>query len=402
MKNTLRSAVSAVHEPAKPRYTRPLNRNEERQLDALYAHLSKMRGHHAGYPCNQLFDYSELYRFLEFSINNVGDPFHDTNFRLNTHDVEREMIHTFARLTRAPADGYWGYVNNGGTEGNLYGLYLARELMRNGIVYFSEDTHYSVAKILRVLDTRSIMIKSRPSGAIDCDDLRESIRVHRDVPPIVIANAGTTMTGALDDVAEIRGIFDEFAITRAYVHCDAALSGMLLPFLDNPPPFGFETGIDSIAISGHKLIGSPIPCGVVLAKREHVNLIARGIEYVGVLDTTITGSRNAFTPLILWYAFRRYGREGLANIVRDALALADYAIARFKRRGVEAWRNEHSITVVFPRPSGAVIKAWQLAAKDGIAHIITLPHLDSERIDRLVDDIADDLDAAPGAAKAKP
>ena len=132
------------------------------------------------------------------------------------------MIHTFARLTNAPENGYWGYINNGGTEGNLYGLYLARELMRDGIVYFSEDTHYSVAKILRVLDTRHIMIKSCPNGAIDCDDLRESIRIHRDVPPIIMANIGTTMTGALDDVAKIRNIFDELAITHAYIHCDAA------------------------------------------------------------------------------------------------------------------------------------------------------------------------------------
>ena len=33
---------------------------------------------------------------------------------------------------------------------------------------------------------------------------------------------------------------------------------MILPFVDDPQPFGFDSGIDSIAISGHKLIGSPI------------------------------------------------------------------------------------------------------------------------------------------------
>ncbi len=377
----------------RPDYTRPLNNEEKQRLDDLYTHLSKMRGHHAGYPCNQLFDYSELYRFLEFSINNVGDPFRDTNFKLNTHEIERETIELFARLTHAPEAGYWGYINNGGTEGNLYGLYLARELMHDGIVYFSEDTHYSVAKILRVLNTRHIMIKSRDNGAIDCDDLRETIRIHRDTPPIILANIGTTMTGAIDDVAAIRRILDEFAITRAYIHCDAALSGMILPFLDYPPPLGFELGIDSISISGHKLIGSPIPCGVVLAKQKHVDLIARGIEYVGALDTTITGSRNAFTPLILWYAFKRYGETGLKKIVSDALALADYTIAQFKRHGITAWRNEHSITVVFPHPSQTLVRKWQLAAKDDIAHVITLPHLNPQIVDALVGEIAGDLNS---------
>lgn len=32
----------------------------------------------------------------------------------------------------------------------MYGLYVARELLPQGIVYFGEDTHYSVAKILRL------------------------------------------------------------------------------------------------------------------------------------------------------------------------------------------------------------------------------------------------------------
>ena len=51
-----------------------------------------------------------------------------------------------------------------------------------------------------------------------------------------------------------------------------------------------------MAISGHKMIGSPLPCGVALTRRDYVSRIARSIEYVGVLDTTLTGSRNASRP----------------------------------------------------------------------------------------------------------
>ena len=57
-----------------------------------------------------------------------------------------------------------GTSPTGGTEGNMYGLYLGRELFPDGIVYFSEDTHYSVLKITRVLKARNIMIKSQPNG----------------------------------------------------------------------------------------------------------------------------------------------------------------------------------------------------------------------------------------------
>lgn len=338
------------------------------------------------------FDYSELFRFLEFPINNVGDPFGDTNFRVSAHEIEREIIRFFADITKAPENNWWGYITSGGTEGNMYGLYLARELMgKDSIVYFSEETHYSVSKIMRLLDTRHIMIRSAPNGAMDCEDLAETVRIHRDRPTIVMATLGTTMKGAADDIGEISSILSEFAITKSYIHCDAALSGMALPFVKNPPPFGFPTGMDSIAISGHKMIGSPFPCGVVVAKKENVKTIARSIEYVGALDTTISGSRNAFAALALWYAVKRHGRSGLKKLVGDSIARAGFAVEKFRENGVEAWRNENSLTVVFPRPSEKIVKKWQLASKENISHIITLPHLSREKIETAVTDIARDL-----------
>ena len=179
------------------------------------------------------------------------------------------------------------------------------------MVYFSQDTHYSVVKIMSVLKVRNIMIRSQDNGEIDYDDLHETIRINRDVPAIVMANIGTTMKGAVDDVSRIRGILDDLAVTRSYLHADAALSGMILPFVDDPQPYGFDAGFDSVAISGHKMVGSPLPCGVALTRREYVSRIARAVEYVGVLDTTLTGSRNALTPLMLWYAFRAEGAGGL-------------------------------------------------------------------------------------------
>ena len=144
----------------------------------------------------------------------------------------------------------------------MYGIYLGRELFPEGLVYYSEDTHYSVNKILRCLHVRNIMIKSCPDGRIDLEDLRETIRIHRDLPPIVFANIGTTMKGAIDDLLGIRQILDDLAIHQSYIHGDAALSGMILPLVDDPQPWDFDAGLDSISISGHKMIGAPIPCGV--------------------------------------------------------------------------------------------------------------------------------------------
>ncbi|MBP7951009.1 MAG: histidine decarboxylase [Verrucomicrobiales bacterium] len=366
---------------------------DRQRLDALHERLRALQATSVGYPCNQVFDCRELFRFLEFSLNNVGDPFAGSNYAQNTHDFEREVVAEFATLTAAPTDNYWGYVTNGGTEGNMYGLYLARELHPDGVVYFSEETHYSVAKILRLQHTRNIMIRAQENGEIDYEDLLETIRLHRDAPPIVFANIGTTMKGAVDNLQCITSIMKELAIQQFYVHADAALSGMILPFVDEPQPWNFAHGADSISISGHKMVGSPLPCGIALARKSHVDRIARSVEYVGVLDTTISGSRNAFTPLVLWMAFRKLGFAGFRKLVTECLAVAQYAVEQLNAQGIAAWRNPNSVTVVFPKPPPAIFHKWVIAPHKTIGHIITMPHVTRAVVDAFVRDFRDALDA---------
>ena len=376
----------------------PLPAAATRRLGLFCAEIERLAGSFVGYPCSQDFECPELIPFLSYSLNNVGDPFSDSLYRENTFVFEREVVAFFQKHLRAPASETWGYVTAGGTEGNLYGLYLARELYPDGVVYFSEHTHYSAAKIVRVLGARSIMIRGREDGEIDYDDLRETLRLHRDVPPIILANIGSTMHGAVDDLARIRALLKELAIVRCYIHADAALSGMLLPWVADPQPFGFDAGVDSIAVSGHKFIGSPMPCGVVLARRAHVDRVARSVEYVGCMDTTIAGSRNALTPLVLWSAIQRRGEAGLRQRALDCMAMADYAIARFKAAGITAWRHKNSVTVVFPRPGADVISRWQIAPRQEIAHIITMPQVTRAVVDAVVADVARSL--RPSATSA--
>jgi histidine decarboxylase len=368
---------------------------DRERLDALYARLESVRSRNVGYPCNQDFDFSELFRFLEFSFNNVGDPFGSTNYRLNTMDFEREVLADFARFTQAPEEKWWGYVTAGGTEGNMYGLYVARELYPEGICYFSEDTHYSVAKVLRLQHTRNIMIKSQPDGQIDYTDLRETLRIHRDVPPIIFANIGTTMKGAVDDLSKIRAILDDLAIPNSYIHSDAALSGMILPFVKDPQPWNFAHGADSISISGHKMLGSPVPCGVVIARKAHVERIARSIEYVGALDTTIAGSRSAFAPLVLWYRLRTMRDEGMRAAVDGCLERSEYAVQKLQSLGIKAWRHANSNTVIFPRPPQAVMDKWIIAPKQDIGHLIVMPHVTRDLIDEFAADFAAALQGEP-------
>ena len=343
-----------------------------------------------GYPCNGKFDYRPLYPFLDYPLNNVGDPFVSSNFTLNTHAIEREVINIFQNLTGADPKETWGYCTNGGTEGNMYGLFLAREVYPKGIVYFSEETHYSVNKIIKCLNIDSVQVKATPEGEMDLEHLNQLLIKNKDKPAIMVCNVGTTMTGAIDNLEGIKKSLKKNGIDESYIHADAALSGMILPFVKKPGAWSFRSGVDSISVSGHKMIGSPIPCGIVLAKSKNIGHISQEVEYVGSKDTTIPGSRNAISPVFLWYQLKKLGFEGFQNMIKDCFDVSDFAIKMFKAYGMKAWRHNNSLTVVFKRPSQSLIKKWQLAVKGETAHIITMPHVTKKKIVQFVKEIAED------------
>ena len=364
-----------------------LTANDRARLNRHLENLETFANTELGYPCAFDIDYQVLEPFLHYVQNNVGDPFASGSYRLNSHEFEREVLAFFAELTRAPENEWWGYVSNGGTEGNLYGMYLAREMLPGGIVYFSQDSHYSVAKNLNFLGMRNIMIRSQVNGEMDYEDLRESIRIRRDAPPIIFANIGTTMKEGRDDIGLIRDILDEMAIERRYIHSDAALCGGYAAFLDPRPSWDFADGADSIAISGHKFFASPIPCGIVIARKVNVDRVAQSVAYIGTRDTTISGSRDGFTPMLLWYAIKTLGVEGMKSRLDKAMATAEYAQKQFRAAGLKARRNAGALTVVFDRPADWICEKWQLASSGKISHLVSMPHTRKEQIDALLEDI---------------
>ena len=114
--------------------------------------------------------------------------------------------------------------------------------------------------------------------------------------------------------------------------------------------------------------------------------VARSIEYVGAMDTTLAGSRSAVSPLMLWYAFEQHGLEGFRGIVQESLDIAQYAVDKFNENDIPAWRNKNSITVVFPRPADSVVSKWQMAPYENVSHIITVPNVTRDKIDAAVAD----------------
>jgi histidine decarboxylase len=118
-----------------------------------------------------------------------------------------------------------------------------------------------------------------------------------------------------------------------------------------------------------------------------VGRVSRAVEYVGSLDSTISGSRNGFTPILLWYAIKKYGFNGFKKTVRNCLRVADYAVKTMNESGINAWKNDRAVTVVFPKPSDKVSKKWKLAVQDDIAHIICMPQVTEGIINKVIKDI---------------
>ena len=287
-------------------------------LQAYDKYLQTKSSVHFGYPYNLMYDHSELYSFMKYSINNLGDPFVPSNYGVHSRQFECSVIDFFADLWKMEKDSYWGYVTTSGTEGNLHGILLARERFPDGILYTSNETHYSVFKAARYYRMDCNSIPTLPMGEINYEILEQEIDRNRDRPVIMNVNIGTTVKGAVDSLDHILAILQKLKIPREqfHIHCDGALFALMMPFIDHAPEVSFRKPIDSIAVSGHKMLGCPMPCGIALTRKEHVEKVEQHIDYLNSVDTTIMGSRNGQAALYLWYSLRK---KGISGIKRDVV-----------------------------------------------------------------------------------
>ncbi|EEP75303.1 histidine decarboxylase [Micromonospora sp. ATCC 39149] len=264
-------------------------------------------------------------------------------------------------------------------------LHAARRRHPTARVYYSTTAHYSIPKAVGLLGARGVVIKAQPDGEMDYTHLAAQVRRRRRWPAIVVATAGTTMTEAVDDTTRIRAVLDEYGVD-GHLHVDAALSGIPLA-LDGRLRLDDAAGISSIAISGHKFLSVPTPCGVVLI-RDSARTHASPVAYTATLDTTITGSRCGLAAALLWHAIATQGREGHRWRATEARRLAAYTADQLTQIGWRAWRHPHAFTVVLPTPPEPVRKKWLLATDGDTSHIICMPGITHGQIDAFVADLA--------------
>ena len=390
--------------------TTPYDINESRAhiAEILSDFEKQLKGRtylHMGYPYNLDYDYSVLHHLVEFSINNLGDPFIESNYGVHSRAFEIAVLDWFANLWGLSREEYWGYMTACGTEGNLHGIWMGREnLSRHHpqskiCVVSSRDAHYSVWKAARMFCMEPHPIESLSNGEIDYAQLLSTLRNLKlqGKYPVVIANVGSTIKGAVDDVDKMLDALGNAGFqdptSDFFLHLDGALFGIMLPYVERNAKasaftidFKNKPGIHSISVSGHKFLGSPIPCGVVITRKSHIQPLSQDISYIASRDATILGSRNGHAPLFMWYALVKKGNDGIAKDVEECIENARYLADSLKSKGIQnVLLNELSSTVVFPKPSNEdFIKRWQLACDKDICHVVVMPNVQKRKIEEFV------------------
>ncbi len=282
---------------------------------------------------------------------------------------------------------------------------IVQQLLTPTVFFTKNHTHYSIPKISEILRMNIRSVLSNPDGSMDLNDFKKEVIMHVSAHPfssiIVITNIGTTITGAIDSVPGVKKILDELPQKPIYtIHMDGALTGFVLPVLH---PFGevknyFDAiGVNTIAVSAHKYPGMSQPCGILLARKEFFEKAfekaERAIEYVGnISDVTITGSRSGLNVLMFYNALISLGmdkgKDKLTGMVKENMENAQYLHDRLVAiYGADKVLYPYHFNVIFPRPSQAMAKKYQLMLTGDRATICVLTNVNRKLIDQFLKDL---------------
>ena len=264
--------------------------------------------------------------------------------------AENQALRWIADLAGLPEQAGGVFVQ-GGTIGNLSALVAARESARAALgaragqppprwsVVVTDETHSSVKHALQVvMDVDLVLVGGDERGRLTGPAIRAALAAVSE--PVragifaVVATAGSTNLGAVDDIAGIAEVARENAW---WLHVDGAYGGAALAA---PSARGLFDGVehaDSFIVDPHKWLFAPFDCCALLY-RDPVLARAAHTQKAGYLDpVTVDGEWNPSDfsiqltrrarGLPFWFSLAVHGTAAYTRAIEDTLSVARAARA---------------------------------------------------------------------------
>ncbi len=284
-------------------------------------------------------------------------------------EIENITIDWLLKLCGFPESG-GGIFVSGGSVANLMAIVTARNTKlkggEQGAVYFSEQTHSSLTKDLRILGISKEY--QRPLAVdkdlkIDIKELRKTIQEDLNSglkPLMIVGNAGTTNTGAVDPLNELSKVAKQYDL---WFHVDGAYgAASIVTDYGKNALRGMELA-DSLTLDPHKWWFQTFEIGCLLVRKEsHLfNAFSTSAEYLEDTKSPLPSEKNyydygiqltrSFRALKFYMSMKVYGLDLFRKSIKKGIEMAEY-VERMLRRNPD-WK------IISPAQMGIVNFQYQ-------------------------------------------
>lgn len=257
--------------------------------------------------------------------------------------LEANVISWFCHLAGYPESAR-GILVSGGSLANFSAIVAARRQMLpanflDGTIYVSDQTHHSVRK--------AAILAGFPEDCVRAVETDENFRIQRGelekaiekdrraglTPFCLVGNAGSTNTGAVDNLEELAEVARR---QKLWFHVDGAYGGFFLLTDEGKRRMAGIEKADSIVLDPHKGLFLPYGTGCLLVrdgealKRAHaltadyLPQMQEAPEFVDFCQYSPELSR-AFRGLRVWLPFKLHGMGAFRRALQEKLDLARFA-----------------------------------------------------------------------------
>lgn len=305
--------------------------------------------------------------------------------------LETNVVRWLCGIVGLP-DGSGGYLATGGSLATFTAVVAARREklpadFLKGTLYVSDQTHHAISKAASLAGFPGENVRSIPSDErfrIRIDLLAAQIEADREAgltPFFVCGNAGTTNTGAVDDLGALA---DLCARERLWSHVDAAYGGFFLLTERGRKAMAGIGRADSVVLDPHKGLFLPYGTGALLVRDPEVlrRAHAAGADYLphmqedpGFVDYCEISPElsRGYRGLRVWLPLKLHGLSAFRRNLDEKLDLALHATRELKSM-----------------PGIEIVAEPQLSI---VAFRLVKPDLDGEGLNRLNRDLIERVNA---------